>query len=152
MGERELALATLPDNPSDADREKVENTLRRALDEFKQAVRGPRQAYWAHFQMGRCYLGLGEEDRALQAFAACIALRPDVPWAASARGLALARQGHSKEAESELQRVLKLHDDFAPAHLNLGAVYWMQKQYEPALEEFKWVLDSAWSAVTSTAR
>jgi tetratricopeptide (TPR) repeat protein len=139
MGERERALAVRPDNTADPDPES-EAALRRALDEYALAARGTRQAYWAHFQMGRCYLALGEEERALQALAACNALRPDVPWARSTRGLALALQRHFAEAESELQRVLDEQADFAPARLNLGAVYWLQKQYDPALEQFDRVL------------
>jgi tetratricopeptide (TPR) repeat protein/tRNA A-37 threonylcarbamoyl transferase component Bud32 len=140
MGEQKRTHATRTDNSSNSDPE-LENSLRDALKEYALAVPGPRQAYWAHFHMGRCYLGLGEADRALQAFAACTALRPKVPWAASARGMALARQSHFKEAESELNQVLEQHADFAPARLNLGAVYWLQKKYEPALEQFKLVLD-----------
>jgi Tfp pilus assembly protein PilF/tRNA A-37 threonylcarbamoyl transferase component Bud32 len=135
MGEQERALAARTESTADADPD-VEAGLRRALDEYTLVTRGTRQAYWAHFQKARCYLALGEADRALEALAACSALRADAPWAGSVRGLALALQRQYPEAESELQHVLDEHPDFAPARLNLGAVYWLQKQYEPALEQF----------------
>jgi tetratricopeptide (TPR) repeat protein len=139
-GEQERALAARSDNTADSDPES-EAALRRALDAYALAERGPRQAYWAHFQTARCYLALREEDRALEALAVCIGMRPDVPWAGSVRGLALALRGHFPKAEGELQRVLDDHPDFAPARLNLGAVYWLQKQYEPALKQFDAVWD-----------
>jgi tetratricopeptide (TPR) repeat protein len=114
--------------------------LQRALEEYALAVRDEPRAYWAHFQMGRCYLGLGRENEALEALAVCTAVRPEAPWAPSVRGLALASQRRFPEALRELQRVVERHPDFAPARLNLGAVYWLQRQYEPALEQFDQVL------------
>jgi tetratricopeptide (TPR) repeat protein/tRNA A-37 threonylcarbamoyl transferase component Bud32 len=138
LGERERARAAgsvgpAPDPESAA-------ALHQAIEEYTAAGRDPRRAYWAHFQIGRCYLALGEGDRALQALAACTALRPHVPWAHSVQGLALALQRRYADAERELQMTLDEHPDFVPARLNLGAAYWLRRQYEPALEQFERVL------------
>jgi tetratricopeptide (TPR) repeat protein len=42
-------------------------------------------------------------------------------------------------AESELRQTLQRHPDFVPARLNLGAVYWLQRQYDRALEQLEQV-------------
>jgi tetratricopeptide (TPR) repeat protein/tRNA A-37 threonylcarbamoyl transferase component Bud32 len=137
LGEGERVRATGPGGPGlDVDSARA---LRRAIEEYTLAGRDPRQAYWAQFQIGRCSLALGEAGPALEALAACIGRRPDVPWAHSVRGLTLALLKRYPEAESGLKQALGRHPDFVPARLNLGAVYWLQREYEPALQEFEQV-------------
>ena len=71
--------------------------------------------------MSRCYLGLGRRPEAIEVLSACVALRPDSPWAYSARGLALALQRRFDEALRDLNRAIAL--DSRPARLNRGVVY-----------------------------
>ncbi len=96
--------------------------------------------YWLHFQLGRSYLSLGRLGEAVEALGACVALRPEAPYAYSVRGLALAQQNHFDEAERDLDRAVQLSPDSRPSRLNRGVVYWNQKKYDAALADFEAVL------------
>jgi len=78
--------------------------LEKAAEEYRQGLRIDPDHYWLHFQLGRCYLSLGRFGEAVEALGACVALRPEAPWAYSVRGLALAQQNHFAEAQSILAR------------------------------------------------
>ena len=62
--------------------------LEKAAEEYRQGLRIDPDHYWLHFQLGRSYLSLGRLGEAVEALGACIALRPEAPWAYSVRGLA----------------------------------------------------------------
>ena len=108
-------------------------SLPEALEQYQQAVRMEPTHYWSHFQRGRCFLALGQDERAVEALSGCVTLRPTAPWAYSTRGLALALGKRFPEAERDLAQALELLPDFRPARLNLGAVYWLKKDYDQAL-------------------
>ena len=112
--------------------------LEQALDAYRQALELDPDHYWSRFQMSRCYLGLRRGPEAIEALGACVALRPDSPWAYSARGLALGLQKRFDEALRDLNRAIAL--DSRPAQLNRGVVYWLQKKYGPAVADFEAVL------------
>ena len=114
--------------------------LERAAEEYRQGLRIDPDHYWLHFQLGRCYLSLGRLGEAVEALGACVALRPEAPWAYSVRGLALAQQNHFEEAERDLNRAIQLSPDSRPSRLNRGVVYWNQKKYDAALADFSEVL------------
>jgi tetratricopeptide (TPR) repeat protein len=114
--------------------------LEKAAEEYRQGLRIDPGHYWLHFQLGRCYLSLGRFGEAVEALGACVALRPEAPWAYSVRGLALAQQNHFGEAERDLDRAVQLSPDSRPSRLNRGVVYWNQKKYDPALADFEAVL------------
>jgi serine/threonine protein kinase len=137
QGER-LRTRTAPagDVPPDA-------ALDRAIEEYRQALRIDPDHYWSHFQLGRCYLGLGRHAEAVEALGACVALRPDAPWGYSTRGLALGLLKRFPEAEHDLERALAKDPDFRPARLNRGVVLWLQKgeKEDAALEDFTAVLE-----------
>jgi tetratricopeptide (TPR) repeat protein len=55
-----------------------------------------------------------------------------------ARGVALEEDpGTAKEAISSYKKVLKLDPDYAPAHINLGTLYYNQSDYELAEEHYR---------------
>ncbi len=112
--------------------------LEQRLQAYRMALVLEPDHYLARFQLSLCYLGLGRGPEAIEALGACVALRPDSPWAYSARGLALARQKRYDEAIVDLDRAVAQNS--RPARLNRGMVYWMQKQYERALDDFEAVL------------
>ena len=116
------------------------DALAKAIGRYRRALECRPDHYWSHFQLGRCYLGLGQRAEAVEALGTCVALRPDCPWGYSARGLALALQGRSREAEQDLDRAIDLSPDFPPARLNRGVVSWLGKKYEAALADFGKVL------------
>ncbi len=116
------------------------DALAKAIGRYRRALECRPDHYWSHFQLGRCYLGLGQRAEAVEALGTCVALRPDCPWGYSARGLALALQGRSREAEQDLDRAIDLSPDFPPARLNRGVASWLGKKYEAALADFGKVL------------
>ncbi len=99
--------------------------------------------YWAQLQLGRCLLGLGRGDESVEAFAACIALRPDSHWAYSSRGLANSFSASLDKALADLNRAARLDPDFQAARLNRGVVYWLRDDTAKALADFGAVLAAA---------
>ena len=120
--------------------------LKVAIDHYQKALNQDPDNFWCHFQMGRCYLGLGMGYEALEALDTCAALRPKQPWAYSVRGLILALKEQYPEAQSDLDKALELHEReshkaFAPALLNRGYLFMQQKKYKEALEDFSRALE-----------
>ncbi len=115
--------------------------LTKAVEQYQLAlVREPRH-YWAHLQLGRCFLSLGQGAEAIAEFSECTNLRPESPWAYSARGLALALAKHFPEAERDLQHAQELQLDFYPARLNLGVAHWLEQKESKALADFDALLN-----------
>jgi serine/threonine protein kinase/Flp pilus assembly protein TadD len=112
--------------------------LAKAVDQYRRALEADPTHYWARFQLGRCYLSLGRRSEAVEVLEACVALRPDSPWGYSVSGLALALLGRFPEAKRHLQHPAAR--DFLPTRLNLGMVYYLEKDFPSALAELKRVL------------
>ncbi len=110
--------------------------IQHALILFKQAIHYEPQHYWAHFQIGRCELSLGQIHEAIESWTTCIALQPKAAWAYSTRGLALAMARDFPAAESDLDTALELQPGFLPAHLNRGVCYQYEGKIESAISEF----------------
>src|SRR5262249_23687495 len=110
--------------------------LANAVGEYRQALQSDPQHYWAQFQLGRCLLAQDHNSEAVEALGACIALRPDSPWAYTIRGLANALAGHNVDATRDLDRALQLSPDFQPARLNRGVAYLLANDTTSALADF----------------
>jgi tetratricopeptide (TPR) repeat protein len=129
-----------PDNPDRKSWQHDPAPIEQAIAEYRQALAIDPDDYWSHFQLGRCLLGLGRTDEAIAELGACIALRPQSPWGYSVRGFALAQARRFAEAERDLDTAVRLAPDARVPRLNRGVVAWMQKKYEPALEDFRLAL------------
>jgi tetratricopeptide (TPR) repeat protein len=145
MGERYRAEAFRPTGAGDgfADWRPNRDLLMKALDEYRAALRLNPDHYWAHYQIGRCYLSLGQEEQAVEALGTCIALRRDSPWGYLTRGPALARLKRFAEAEADLTQALTLAPDLLPARLDRGYVFAQQDGPEKeklALADFDAIL------------
>ena len=114
--------------------------MEKAIAAYRLALEIEPDHYWSHFQLGRCYLSLGRYAEATEVLGACVALRRDVPWAYSVRGLALAQQNRYAAAEHDLDRAVRLDPEARPARLNRGVVSWAQQKYDDALRDFEAVL------------
>ena len=114
--------------------------LTRAVELYRKALALQQKHFWSHFQLGHCYLALGQGDLAVEALGACVALRPESPLGYTMRGLVLGLQKRYPEAVADLDRAVALDAGFRPALLNRGVVNWLQKKYEPALADFEAVL------------
>ncbi len=115
------------------------------IDEYERALTRKPDHYWAYYQLGRCYLSLGQAEKAVNAFDICVALRPDAPWAHSQRGLTLILMRRIPEGMRSLESALQhspdaRNPDFAPARLYRGIGYWKAKKHNLAVEDFDTVL------------
>lgn len=106
-----------------------------AIHFYQLAVQEDPRHFWAHFQLGRCYISVGKLSEAVEVLGTCIALRPDAPWGYSARGMTLGLLGRFDEAHRDLDRALQIDPDFRPAMLNSGVVYSLEKKDRRALED-----------------
>ncbi|HJT79043.1 MAG TPA: tetratricopeptide repeat protein, partial [Gemmataceae bacterium] len=114
--------------------------LARAVEQYREALRLDPARFWAHFQLARCYLVLGQGAEAVEALGACVALRPDSAWGYSTRGFALAILRRYPEAEADLNRALEIDPEALPARLNRGVVYREEGKQKEALADFAAVL------------
>jgi len=114
--------------------------LTRAIELYRKALALQQKHFWSHFQLGHCYLALGQGDMAVEALGACVALRPDSPLGYNMRGLVLGLQKRYPEVRTDLGRAIALDGNFRPARLNRGLVNWLQKKYDAALADFEAVL------------
>ena len=114
--------------------------LSRAAEEYEMALRHNPRHYWALFQLGRCYLALDRHTEAIQVFGACIAMRPDVPWAYNTRGLAYGLRAKFANAYVDFEEALRADPEFRPARLNRGFVYRLDNRQADAMAEFAAVL------------
>src|SRR5262249_11374702 len=112
-----------------------------AIREYRLALQLDPRHFWGRFRLGRCLLALDESQEAVEVLSGCIALRPDSPWALSARGLAYALRWQQPEAMTDLERALSLDPDFRPARLNRGIAHWLAGDLPRALDDFDRVLD-----------
>jgi len=115
--------------------------LQRAVDHYQKALRLEPRHFWCYFQLGRCYLSLGQGSEAVEALDTCVALRPEQPWGYSARGLVLGLTRRFAEGEADLEKALALDPSFRPALLNRGILSWLQTKYDLALADFGKVLE-----------
>jgi tetratricopeptide (TPR) repeat protein len=110
--------------------------LNQAIAYYRQALAKEQGHFWSHFQIGHCYLGLRQNDLAVEALGACVALRPESPWGYTLRGLGLGLQKHYPEALADLDTAVRLDPALRQFRLIRGVVHWWHQQYDPALADF----------------
>lgn len=91
------------------------------------------QAYYGH---GASLHGLGNYDRALEAFDAGIALDPNYAEAYNYRGIVLANLERYQDALVSFDKAIALKPDYAECHNNLGIVLQELGHPEEALASF----------------
>lgn len=96
----------------DGHRPAYQQHLNMAVEEFQTAVELQPDHYWAHLQLGRCYMGLGRPAEAVGALSACVALRPQASWAYAVRGLAYALMKDYRRALRDLDRLVAESPEF----------------------------------------
>jgi serine/threonine protein kinase/Tfp pilus assembly protein PilF len=116
---------------------KSHENLERAIDNYRRVLELEPRNYWARFQLGRCLFEFGRTAESIEALSTCIALRPESPWAYSARGLAQAFAGQPNAATADLDRAIELDPEFEPARLSRGFVrFWLLHDAKSALNDF----------------
>lgn len=109
--------------------------LQSAIAEYRAALQTDPDHYWSRLQLGRCYLATRHTGEAIETLGACIALRPEGPWAYTSRAMALAQDARYDEAIEDLNHVLSGDPGFLPALLNRGWIHWRQKNLPDAITD-----------------
>lgn len=95
---------------------------KRALDEFRAAVRAEPQDFWANYYHGRCAYRLASYAEALNAFCVCVALAPNQAECFYNRALVYTALGQQDEAQLDYNQALKLDPTLAAAAANDDAL------------------------------
>jgi eukaryotic-like serine/threonine-protein kinase len=106
-------------------------------EENYQKVVDLRPDYWGGYQdLARFYFGTRQNDMAVAEFRRALELTPDNAQAYSGLGAALLVLGRFDEAESALKKSIELQKSYF-AYSNLAIVYYQQKRWEQAAENFE---------------
>ncbi|HMK32083.1 MAG TPA: tetratricopeptide repeat protein, partial [Nitrosopumilaceae archaeon] len=84
----------------------------------------------ALFQLGHCYLAIGEKEKALDAFNSIVQIEPNAIAAQYNLGYTYKTFGDLDKAIEIYQKVLQTCPDYEPAHLALGFAYITQGDFE----------------------
>ena len=111
-----------------------------AMKAYEAALEVEPNHFWSRLQLGRCLLSAGRVNEAVATLSTCVGMRPQSPWAYSARAPALAFQKRFDAAIEDLDSALAMKPEFLPAKLNRGWVYWQHKDYQQAIDDLEDVL------------
>ena len=89
-----------------------------------------------HNIAGASYKGLGELEKAVEAYTKAISLKPDYAQAYNNLGNALTDQGNLKEAIEAYNKALSINPDYAEAYNNIGNVLQTLGALEKAIEAY----------------
>ena len=117
-------------------RQRRTESLEHAIDGYRAVIVADPSHYWAHLQLGRCYLAMGRGPQAAEVLGACIAMRPEAPWGYAVRGLALSLMNRFDEAKRDLDHAVSIDPQCIAARLNRGLMYRLQGQSDLAVREF----------------
>jgi tetratricopeptide (TPR) repeat protein len=101
-----------PDDPAAV---RLRGEIMAALQDIS---RGDVQNYVNHLLLGNCYVRLGQLHAAVSCYSTGIALRPDLPWAYTNRGLAHLNLKDFPGAVADFDRVIALRPDMVEAYIN----------------------------------
>jgi tetratricopeptide (TPR) repeat protein len=112
-----------------------------AVDLFNKsaALDAKNKSTWNN--LGRAYMGLGENEKAIDAFEKQIALNPYDQYAYNNLGLAYEHMGHFDQAIPQYQKQIEVNPLDPYAHGNLGHVLLNQKKYADAVPELEKAVD-----------
>ncbi|MFC1752184.1 tetratricopeptide repeat protein [Thermoproteota archaeon] len=97
----------------------------------------------AYKNLGGCYMSLGREDLAIEAFNMAVELRPDSTEAYYSLGCIYLEERRLDEAEESFKKVIEMDPEFCEALNNLGVTYLWKNEYEQAKLYFDRVFEIA---------
>ena len=121
-----------------------------AASEFDRATDLQPQDLWAQFSRGICAYRRRCFDTALSAFDVCVALSPGTAECYYNRGRAHAALGHTDLALRDYNHALRLAPTMALASLNRGILYYREKRYSEAIDDFRRALEGVQAPRRST--
>src|SRR5262249_26432492 len=148
-GERAIAL-----DPNNADGYALQASVLLFASRSEDAVRAIEQAMrlnpyypaWYLQQLGNAYQQTGRYEEALAAYKQLLVRNPNFLWAYPNLAFSyLAQWGFQLSPDPQTlgraleaaQRAVALNDSLSFAHITLGSVYLVQKQYEPTFAELE---------------
>jgi len=113
-----------------------------AIPEFKKAIAINRDYFVSYNNLGSCWLSLNRPEEAVKLFQEAIAHTeyPGEYHFYHHLGIALLAAGRREESKAAFVVETALTPDFLDAHLNLGNIYLLDRNYERASEEYQEVL------------
>ena len=90
--------------------------------------------------IGAAYQGLGEPDKAIEAYNKALAIKPNYAELYYNVGIALKEQGKLEEAIEAYKKAISLMPEYAEAHNNMGLALKEQGKLEKAIEAYNKVL------------
>jgi tetratricopeptide (TPR) repeat protein len=100
----------------DADKKKVET----AFTEYLISILSRPDQWSSHYNLGNCYLNLGDPKQAIASYDTALKLEPRAVLAMVNESMAYARLGETKKADESLQKALKISPNNAAANFNMG--------------------------------
>lgn len=90
-----------------------------------------------HYEMARCFLGVGEPDSARDEIEKCLAIYPGFAAGLYLRGELNFRSGESERALIDFQQCLKLDPRLYEAHTAIGRIHKKSQKYQKAATAFQ---------------
>ena len=129
------ALAAVP--PERIDDDAGRKSLRRATDEFKNAMAARPDDWASYSNLGGFYMEGGDFAAAAAAYETALQLEPRVAGPMVNLSMAYANLNESDKAEACLRRALKIEPDNAAAHFNLGLLLAETQRFDEAERELQ---------------
>jgi tetratricopeptide (TPR) repeat protein len=112
-----------------------EKRFAKAKQLLEPAVQEEPAHYWAWFLLGVCHDGLGQYDKAITCFTACIALGPDFHGPYANRGqVHLVRKEH-EEALADFNRAIQLCPDHPDHYMDRALARWGLRDPKGAIRD-----------------
>ncbi len=90
-----------------------------------------------HYKMGVVHLNDGKFTDALEELTIAVDMYKKEPSYYNALGLAYFARGMNRDAMTNMEKAIKLDKDFSEAHVNLAAVYLVERDWDMAISESK---------------
>ena len=108
-----------------------------AIGIFQQVIEEHPANAAAHHQVGRCYMKLGEFEKAIQSLETTVRLGPDRIAARLDLGTLYLVMGAVPKAKAQFLRALALNNSNVKAMTDLGIVYYHEKDFGKAISQFQ---------------
>jgi tetratricopeptide (TPR) repeat protein len=120
-----------------------EGRFEEAIPEYQRSIALDPNQFESYNNLGNCWLALNQPEKAVKLFQEAIA-RTQYPGQYhfyQSLGMALLAANRPYEAKGAFLLETALNPDFADAHINLGNVYFLERNFERAIEEYQDVIE-----------
>ena len=100
----------------------MKGDIKRAIEFFMHAIKLDSSFVMAYQQLGRCFLRIGQTERAVHVLQQVLARKPTLIPARIDLGYALLQHGNIPEARSQFSQVVQIQTQSSKGHLGLAHV------------------------------